>query len=396
MPSDLGLDLLASGYRAVPEQRARTGGQSDFCTRLLGRRTLVVRGADGVRLLYDGSIVQRHRAVPAALSGLLFGRGAVHGLDGAAHLLRKRLFLEILTADRVGALASRAGERLVAQVAEWPARQEVAVFNELATAYGFAVLEWAGIGCRSPEAHRVVRELARIVDGFGGAGSAYLRGWQARITMNRWAHGVIDQARTGARTPDDGTALAVLARCDLPARKAAVELLNVLRPTVAVAWLGTFAVLALAQHPEWRGRMTTDAEAFAHEVRRTCPFVPALTGVAARPFEHHDRRYPAGTRILLDVPGTNTDPQLWTDPGAFRPERFVGWQPDPWSYVPQGGGHAETGHRCPGEPATVALLARTLRVLCEVDFTVVDPHVEQTRIPTAPRAGLRLVDVRLR
>lgn len=395
MSSDLALDLLASGYRAIPEQRARAGGRPDFATRLLGRRSLVVRGADGARLFYDPSVVERHRAVPAALSGLLFGRGAIHGLDGAAHLLRKRMFLEMLSADRVAALAGRVEERLAAQVQVWPDRDEVVVFNELATAYGFAALEWAGVACNHDRAHWAVRELALIVDGFGGAGLSWWHGWQARLRVDRWAHGLVRDARVGRRTPAAESALAVIARSDLPSRRAAVELLNVLRPTVAAAWLGTFAVLALHEHPQWRGRLASSAEAFAHEVRRYYPFVPALTGVAARPFDHQGRRWPAGTRVVLDVPGTNSDPRLWSDPDDFRPERFDGVEPDPWSFVPQGGGYADAGHRCPGEPATVALLAATLRVLEDVGYDVQRAGYDVGRIPTVPEGGLRLTRVRL-
>jgi fatty-acid peroxygenase len=396
MPTDLGLSLLASGYRAIPEQRARAGGQSDFCTRLLGRHTLVLRGIAGVRRFYDPSVVERHRAVPLALAGLIFGPGAVHGLDGAAHLLRKRMFLEVLTRQRSEQLARLAAERLAAQVHHWPARDQVAVVNELGTAYGFAVLEWAGVECSAAEAHGVVGDLARIIDGFGGAGRAWPRGWRARLAMDRWAARLVRHARAGRRRPDTGTALQVIAASDLPARRAGVELLNVLRPTVAVAWLGAFAVLALHRHPEWRARMSTDAEAFTHEVRRLAPFVPALTGLAARPFDHAGTRHPKGTRLVLDVPGTNRDPARWEDPDAFRPERFLDGPPDPWSYVPQGGGYADAGHRCPGEPATVALLAATMRLLADVDFDVVDGRYDERRIPTVPHGGLRLVDVRIR
>jgi hypothetical protein len=41
---------------------------------------------------------------------------------------------------------------------------------------------------------------------------------------------------------------------------------NVLRPTVAVAWLGTFAALALAALPEWRPRLA-DPDAVAERLR---------------------------------------------------------------------------------------------------------------------------------
>ena len=70
-------------------------------------------------------------------------------------------------------------------------------------------------------------------------------------------------------------------------------------------------------------------------------------------------------------------------------------EPDPWSFVPQGGGYADAGHRCPGEPATVALLAATLRVLDDVGYDVQRADYDVGRIPTVPEGGLRLTRVRL-
>ena len=135
---------------------------------------------------------------------------------------------------------------------------------------------------------------------------------------------------------------------------AAVELINILRPTVAVAWPGTFAALALAQHPEWRSRLADEAadherarRAFGHEVRRTAPFVPARAGRIRADAVVGGIRLRPGDRIVLDVPGTHRDAAAWRDPEAFDPERFAGGDPDPFVFVPQGGGDTETGHRCP-------------------------------------------------
>ena len=60
---------------------------------------------------------------------------------------------------------------------------------------------------------------------------------------------------------------------------AAVELINILRPTVAVTRFVAFAGLALHDHPKWRRRFETgteaDLEPFVQEVRRFYPFFPS-------------------------------------------------------------------------------------------------------------------------
>jgi fatty-acid peroxygenase len=150
----------------------------------------------------------------------------------------------------------------------------------------------------------------------------------------------------------------------LDEQTAAVELLNIVRPTVAVAWFVSFATLALHQHPNWTERpasgrnesMDDDLEAFAREVRRLYPFALLLGARVERPFTWRGHRLPEGRLVLLDVYGTNHDPELWPDPEAFDPTRFVGVEPDPLAFVPHGGGDPATGHRCAGERVTVELL----------------------------------------
>ena len=388
---DVAVRLWRRGYDALGRERDAHGGGDVFACRLLGRRAVVVRGADGARAFYDEDVVERHGAVPAPLAGLLFGHGAVHGLDGEAHRERKRIFLGVLTPDAVADIAQRVRADLERRAGAWRGR-DVALFDELAEAYGTAMVAWAGIDCPPAEARGMARRMAAIVDGFGGAPAAYPKAWVARLRGNRWARRLVQDVRAGRRSAAPGTAVARLAASDLPATVAGVELLNLVRPTVAVAWPATFAALALAQHPEWRERLRHDADqrvAFVHEVRRVYPFAPALAGRARRSAEVGGELLGRGERLVLDIVGTNLDPAAWPDPEAFRPERFARREPDPFAFVPQGGGDPRTGHRCPGEPLTVRLMAETVGVLAAVGYDVFSsPAYDRERIPTRPADGL--------
>ncbi|MGN9889775.1 hypothetical protein [Micromonospora sp. L31] len=73
---------------------------------------------------------------------------------------------------------------------------------------------------------------------------------------------------------------------------------------------------------------------------------------------------------MLDIYGQNHDAALWPDPYRFDPQRFVGRAPDPYELIPQGGADPSTGHRCPGEDVTVALLAAFAGWLARLDYTV--------------------------
>lgn len=352
-----------------------------------------MRGRDAARSFYDASLIERRGAVPPPLAALLFGRGAVHGTDGAEHATRKRIFLDLLTDERVEDLATTVGRDLERRVARWPGR-EVVVFDELVEVYGAAVQAWAGVVAAPEQVVRTSRRLAAIVDGFGAAGAAYPRAWAARLWADRWATRLVLRARAGWPEARPGSVLAEFASgvgADLSPRLAGVELLNVLRPTVAVAWPGTFLARELAEHPDWRAHVgrPEDGVAFGHEVRRTCPFVPALAGRARRAARLDGLEVGPGDLVVLDVPGTNQDPTMWADPEAFVPERFAGIPPDPFGYVPQGGGYPDAGHRCPGEPLTVRMLSETARVLARVDYEpTTDTAHDPTRIPTLPARGL--------
>ena len=394
-PHDLALRLKREGYRALAAERLHHDDPDAFAARMLGRRTAVVRGTEGARLFYDTSRVRRTDAMPAPLSALLFGRGAVHGLDGEEHAERKAMFLELLSDERTAPLAAAVGEDLRRRAQRWRGRT-ITVFDELAESYGTAVLGWAGIDVSEAEARRWSHRLVAIVDGFGLAGAAYARGWAARVTADRWAARLVEDVRHGRRPPSPDSALALIASTDLSARVAGVELLNILRPTVAVAWPGTFAVLALAMHPERRESLRGDDAAadrariaFGHEVRRLYPFVPALAGRLRCPVKAGPVELEEGDRIVLDVVGTDQDPQLWHEPHVFEPDRFLDGDPDPFSYVPQGGGDPATGHRCPGEPLTARLLAETVGACADLDLTVVSrPAYDARRMPTRPDRGL--------
>lgn len=174
---------------------------------------------------------------------------------------------------------------------------------------------------------------------------------------------------------------------------AAVELLDVIRPTVAVTWYVTFAAHALHRHPGQGDRLRTGsaahAHAFAHEVRRFYPFVPFVAGLAVEDLTFADDRVPAGTLLLLDVYGHHHDSALWDRPYDFAPDRFLGREPGPGELIPRGGGDARTGHRCPGEDITLSLLATLSSALARTDPAVPqqDLSIPLNRIPTRPRSG---------
>src|SRR3712207_4982018 len=112
----------------------------------------------------------------------------------------------------------------------------------------------------------------------------------ARGRHEAWLARLVEEVRSGTATVPAGSVVDVVARhrdADgerLDPRTAAVEVLNVIRPTVAISWFLAFSGHALARWPQYRELLASGEQAFteawAHEVRRFYPFAPLIGGPA--------------------------------------------------------------------------------------------------------------------
>lgn len=411
LPRDQSLEagpaFLREGYRFLPDRFGRLNTDV-FEARLMLRRAVCVGGEDAARMFYTPDRFTRRGALPPTTLLSLQDRGSVQTLDGEAHHRRKRLFLSLMTPDHVRRLGDLFEAEWRNRLPTWARMDDVVLLPQARDLLCRAVCRWAGIHLTNAEASCRAREFGAMIDGAGSVGPRNWRGLRLRSRTERWARGLIRETRSGSlRPPPDSPLRAVAFHQDAPGRRlsvnlAAVELLNLLRPTVAVERFVAFAALALHQHPEWRDRLRDADEAvldaFAQEVRRFYPFFPAVAGRALAPFEWRDLRFARGDWVLLDLYGTDRDPRSWTEPQVFRPERFLEGEANPWNFIPQGGGDdVARSHRCPGEPATVELIKRAARLLVREMRYEVPPQdltVDLGRMPTCPRSGFRMRNVR--
>ncbi|WP_182886196.1 cytochrome P450 [Microbispora sp. H10885] len=399
---DTTLLLLLEGYAWLPSRWREAQGEM-IRTRLLGQRAVVLRGPDAARFFYDDNHVQRAPALPEPIKSTLFGHGAVHGLDQGAHRARKAMFMGLMTPESVASLVRETTAAWDETVATWPGRGEVVLFDEAARVLTTGVCRWAGIPLDEEEAGPLAADLVAMVDGFGSPGARHWRARGARVRREAWLAEMVEDVRRGGSRVPPTSALGVVAAHREPdgqplaARLAAVELLNLVRPTVAVAWFLTFAAHAMHNWPVTRVRLNDDvdgayAEAFAHEVRRFYPFAPFVAGKAAKDLTWKGEPILADWLVLLDVWGQNHDPALWPNPCSFDPQRFIGREIGPYDLIPQGGGDPATGHRCPGEPVAVGLLGALAPRLARLDYTLPpqDLTVSPYRIPARVADGFVL------
>lgn len=409
------VNFVRDGYLFASRTRSRAGVAPDshepVALRMLGSRAVLVRGEEGVRAFYDTDRMQRDGAMPAFIRGPLFGPGAVHGLDGEEHAVRKNALADMAyDDDRVESFKTLVAEELETILAGWRGGSGT-VHEDTALAYGRAALRWAGLPISTKEMDRQIRRMHRLLDNFGQP-SRNVIGWIERYRLDKWAAQLITDVRSGKVQADPYSVLSHMADLRGPdgelvdARTAGVELQNLTRPTVAVARFAAFAATALVDHPEWVARIRTaagdslidvpEATAFAQEVRRTYPFVPMLPAKAKEDTEISGCPVKKGQRVLLDFVGTLTSPKEWEDAGSFNPERFleVDDAEDLVAFIPQGGGDVRAGHRCPGEKIAVTALSAAVAALCRpgvhISGETEDRTFPWTQMLTRPSTGVRV------
>nr|WP_012311574.1 cytochrome P450 [Arthrobacter sp. AK-1]ABR67042.1 putative fatty acid beta hydroxylase [Arthrobacter sp. AK-1] len=399
---DSSLALLREGYTFISSRCDRLGTDL-FRTTLILRPVVCLRGAEAAEFFYGGGRFGRKAAMPRSAQHLLQDAGSVQSLQGSAHRRRKQLFLDLMTNESVERLGRAFDTEWHSARERWQDSGEVVLHDEVRRVLTATACHWAGVSADRATVSRRARELSLMIDKAGAVGPVnwYAR-WRRRST-EKWAGECISSIRRNGPAAASGSPAAVIAfHTDehgnpLSAEVAAVELLNLLRPIVAVSRFMVFAAVALQQHPEWndivRKGQDADLDCFAQEVRRYYPFFPFVGGTARETLEWKGHTFKTGQWALFDLYGTNHDGRLWKDPESFNPARFRVWRPDPHTLVPQGAGDAAVGHRCPGEDITVDLIRRATRALAAesgISVPAQDLSIDLTRMPALPRSGFIL------
>jgi cytochrome P450 len=213
---------------------------------------------------------------------------------------------------------------------------------------------------------------------------------------------LIDERRAEAADRDDVLAMLLSARHEDGSPMTETELRDELMTLLVAGHETTASELAwaferLAREPEVLGRLVAEVDAgdgdeyltaTIQETLRRRPVLPnAEPRLVVKPIEVGGWEYPPGVCLIANAYLVHHDSDVYPDPYAFRPERFLESSPGTYTWIPFGGGR----RRCIG--ASFATLEMKIVLRAALSAYRIEPAangVELTRrrsITLSPRRG---------
>ncbi|MDN6195343.1 MAG: cytochrome P450, partial [Atopostipes suicloacalis] len=396
-------DLYDEGYNllsAIREDAGAPVAKAKFLT----EEIITVYGREAAKKFYDPTKFKREGAMPAPVLKTLFGEDGVQTLDGEAHHHRKNYFMDLMTPERMDDYRELLEEKLKEKLEAQHGKFEL---FDLANIVLFeTIAEWSGINLDQLSDDKVkdfAKNQISMISGAVTSPTDHLKGISDRNESEEWAQGLIKEARENPVPGKENRALYTFAQATdldgelLPVEVAAVELLNIIRPTVALTvWMALMGEALFNKegiYDELKEDFERLQDPFIQEMRRYYPFFPMLPAIAIDDVEIDGYHIPKDSWTVLDLYGTNHDERVIEKPEEFNIRRYLGRAKDlsyeeEYEMIAQGGGKFREMHRCAGEWITL----HSLRVFSDFlvnkyDFTKVEQDwtIPMNQFPTYPK-----------
>lgn len=402
-------ERLDEGYLLLSELRKEANAPV-VKARLLNKEVIAIYGKEAAKKFYDPRNFKREGAMPKIVLKTLFGENGVQTLDGQAHEHRKTIFMDLMTPKRMEEYHRILDKNLTQKLERQQGQFEL--FDLAKDVLFRSICEWAGIDL-SQLTKKEVDQLAEyqisMISSAVTNPATHIKGIDNRKKSEKWAQSLIENARINPVAGKEDVALYAFAKATddhgelLPIDVAAVELLNVIRPTVALTvWIALMGH-ALFSRPDIYQRLHAEfdqlQDSFIQEMRRYYPFFPMLPAFAIQDVEVDGYLIPKDSWVVLDLYGTNHDDRMIETPEVFRISRYLGKEKhisydEEYEMIAQGGGEFKTMHRCAGEWITL----HTLRVFSDqlvnkYQFSIPeqDWSIPMNQFPTYPKSKALLI-----
>ena len=410
---DLSRLMMGAGFMLVPTRfldacHERCGDY--FTLRPTADREIVVTAdPEAVKRVFTGDPALLHAGEGNITLAPLVGPGSVLLLDGDEHLRHRRLLLPPFHGERMRAYGEAMEEVAERRIAEWPSGRRFAVLPSM-QAITLEVIMRAVFGFEDAERRdRIGGPLRRILDAVASRprvlALALTAGRDGRLSPWRRFAALRERADApGGERGGDVFSLLLAARdpegrplSDSELRDELITLLLAGHETTATALAWTLERLTRA--PQALDRLLAAEaagddsylDAVIKESLRLRPVVPAVVRRLQAPMELGGWELPAGANIAPSIYLVHRRPDIYPQPLAFRPERFLDDPPGAYEWIPFGGGI----RRCLGASFATFEMKIVLRAALRARRIGVRPGarpegVTRRAITFAPARGARI------
>jgi cytochrome P450 len=380
---------------------------------------VILSDPEDVKELFKAPPDVLHPGEGARVLEPLIGRNSVILLDEDAHLEQRRL-LPAFHGEKMQRLTGLMTELAEREVASWPAAQPVALHPRLQRVTLEIILR-AVFGLEQGARLDELRDLLTAVLEFSENPLSVLpplqrvAGWTPPMKRfnersrrsDELVFGLIEERRAEGDTDrDDVLAMLLQARHQDDSPMSAQELRDELMTALVAGHETTASQLGwaferLAREPRVTARLLQELDggdsdvyltATINEILRLKPVLPnAEPRLTKKPVRIGPIEYPPGVSLLASAYLIHHDPDIYPEPRALKPERFLDKAPGTYTWIPFGGGR----RRCLGASFALQEMKIVMRaVLSRYAITPARPEAEPTgrrSITFSPSRGATVV-----
>jgi cytochrome P450 family 135 len=412
------LQTIAWWNRTVPVlERCRERYGRRFTMRLLQTPPFVHHSdPEHLREIFTAPPEVLHPGAGARILEPVVGANSVILLDERAHLSQRKLMLPAFHGEKMQRLSGLMREVTERELERWPRGEPISLHPRL-QALTLEIILRTVFGLESGERLDAMRDRLTDILQFGARPGSMLpvlqrgKAWRGFLRGRDEADAMIyetigERRRNGDAERDDVLAMLLEARHEDGSPMSPLELRDELMTLLVAGHETTASELAwaferLTRTPDVLARLTEEIDsddgdayvtATVQETLRRRPVLPnAAPRLVMQPVEVGGWHYEPGVCLIADGYLVHHDPEIYPDPYAFRPERFLDEQPGTYTWIPFGGGR----RRCLGASFAMLEMKIVLRAVLEHnELAPAAPGDEGTRrrsITLSPKAGSRAV-----
>jgi cytochrome P450 len=416
------MQTLRWAFRPIPfmeDCRQRLGDA--FSLRFLGfeRPMVLISDPEAIKALYR----QREQALPPGRNIVLepiLGSTSLLIQQGAEHLSRRKLMLPPFHGERMRSYEGTMTEIVEAEIDSWPLHQEFPIHARMQAVTLEVILRVVFGVSSGPRLDRLREMLSTVLTEtaspgqqvlglalrrFGGNGP-FARYEDQLREVDELLYAEIAEHRERPDLAEREDILSMLMRAefedgsrmeDKELRDQLMTLLLAGHETTATALAWTFDLLL--RHPAALGRLREELAAGEEDYLRATiseslrlrPVIPLAGRRLTEELSVDGMTLPAGTDVTPAIWLTHTRADIYPEPFAFKPERFLDDGPDTYAWIPFGG----SVRRCIGATFAEFEMRVVLReVLTRCELRKADPRPERTgrrNITLSPKAGTPVI-----